>query len=214
MEQPQALPVAAHPYHHGDLRRCLIEAGCELLREGQNWDFSLREVARRAGVSHNAPYNHFADKRGLLAEVAAAGFDLLRQRLLSSMDGCRDLKKALVRTAVAYVSFGLENPAHYRLMFGPVFSTVPEGRPSPLAEAAAGARAVLENLIHRGAQTGVFAASPRKKEELQIAVLSAWSTVHGMAMLAIDGFVAAPQPVTEELIEKVARAVSAGLVRR
>jgi AcrR family transcriptional regulator len=69
------------PYHHGDLRRSLIEAGLELVREGQVWSFSLREVAKLAGVSHNAPYHHFADKRDLLIAVDVVGYETLSARI-------------------------------------------------------------------------------------------------------------------------------------
>src|ERR1700730_15249350 len=65
------------PYHHGDLPRVIVKAALEILGETQSLDFSLRELARRAGVSHNAPYKHFADKRELLAAVSAAGFEQL-----------------------------------------------------------------------------------------------------------------------------------------
>ena len=63
------------PYHHGDLRHALIDAAMALVTEEQDWTFSLREVARRAGVSHNAPYNHFGEKQDLLIAVAGAGFE-------------------------------------------------------------------------------------------------------------------------------------------
>src|SRR5678816_1791656 len=69
------------PYHHGDLRRAVVTAALETLSETQSVDFSLRELARRAGVSHNAPYKHFAEKGELLAAVSAAGFELLTKRI-------------------------------------------------------------------------------------------------------------------------------------
>ena len=73
------------PYHHGDLRRAIVKAALEILRETQSVEFSLRELARRAGVSHNAPYKHFADKRELLAAVSAAGFETLTKRMAHEM---------------------------------------------------------------------------------------------------------------------------------
>src|SRR5271167_2957670 len=92
-------------YHHGDLRRSLIDAGLALVTEEQDWTFSLREVARRAGVSHNAPYNHFADKRELLAAVAATGFAQLGERILAAISGIENAQTALERGALAYVTF-------------------------------------------------------------------------------------------------------------
>src|SRR5688572_4088998 len=73
------------PYHHGDLRRAMVQAALEILRETQSLELSLRELARRAGVSHNAPYKHFADKRELLAAVSAAGFETLTKRMVREM---------------------------------------------------------------------------------------------------------------------------------
>src|SRR5271156_1348012 len=104
-------------YHHGDLRRALIDAALSLVREEQDWTFSLREVARRAGVSHNAPYNHFANKQDLLSAIAVAGFLDLRERLQKSIARTEDAKEALIKSGVAYVKFGVGNAAHYRLMF-------------------------------------------------------------------------------------------------
>src|ERR1700755_1222582 len=69
------------PYHHGDLRRAIVTAALEMLSETQSVDCSLRELARRAGVSHNAPYKHFAEKTELLAAVSAAGFERLTERI-------------------------------------------------------------------------------------------------------------------------------------
>src|ERR1700677_662644 len=95
MKLKQSAPPRA--YHHGDLRRSLVEAALALLSEKQDWAFSLREVARRAGVSHNAPYNHFADKRELLVAVASMGFERLRERMLLAIAGVTNPKTALVR---------------------------------------------------------------------------------------------------------------------
>ena len=72
------------PYHHGDLRRALIETAMGMLHEDKGWQFTLREVARRAGVSHAAPYKHFPDKAALLAEMALLGFDRLRQATMTA----------------------------------------------------------------------------------------------------------------------------------
>ena len=72
------------PYHHGDLKRALLETAEQMLQEDRHWQFTLREVARRAGVSHMAPYNHFQDKNALLAELAMVGFDRLREALTAA----------------------------------------------------------------------------------------------------------------------------------
>jgi len=107
------------PYHHGDLRRALIDTALAMVTEEGASSFTLREVARRAGVSHAAPYNHFADKAALLAEVAALGFQALRRELAATGHRPRSSRQALLAISTAYVRFGVEHPAHYGLMFGP-----------------------------------------------------------------------------------------------
>ena len=72
------------PYHHGDLRRAMLDTALEMLAEDNGWQFTLRELARRAGVSHTASYKHFPDKAALLAELALIGFDKLRVALLAA----------------------------------------------------------------------------------------------------------------------------------
>ena len=91
-----------------------------MVTEEQDWAFSLRELARRAGVSHNAPYNHFPEKRDLLAAIAAEGFERLRNGMLVATADIPEPDAALVESGRAYVRLGLENPALYRLMFGHV----------------------------------------------------------------------------------------------
>src|SRR3984957_10840336 len=98
MSTRQAKTAEPPPYHHGDLRRALIESALALVTAEQDWTFSLREVARRAGVSHNAPYNHFADKRDLLASVAVVGFAALGERIRAATSGVANARAALVKS--------------------------------------------------------------------------------------------------------------------
>lgn len=97
------------PYHHGDLRAALLRAAGEMLEKHGLASLSLREVARRAGVSHNAPYRHFPDRESLLAALAAEGF----QRFGDALE-----KRPRREMGEAYVQFALENPQRFRLMFG------------------------------------------------------------------------------------------------
>src|SRR5271169_4739343 len=209
-------PKASAPrtYHHGDLRRSLIDSALALVTEEQDWAFSLREVARRAGVSHNAPYNHFADKRDLLAAVAAAGFATLGERIVTATSGIENAQTALVKSALVYVTFGVENPAHYRLMFSSALITAEKGRPAAVATAGVETRAILANIIRRGAVMGIFDASFSGDEELHVAVLSAWSTVHGLTSLTIDGVSGVAQLAIDAIAEKLASRLCYGLVRR
>src|SRR5829696_6591713 len=102
-------------YHHGDLRRALIDATLELLEEGE--EPSLRAVARRAGVSHTAPYHYFADRRNLVAAVAEEGLVAFREALERGASKAVGPPGRLLEAGVAYVRFAVENPARFRLMF-------------------------------------------------------------------------------------------------
>jgi AcrR family transcriptional regulator len=215
------------PYHHGDLRRALIEAALALVTEEQDWAFSLREVARRAAVSHNAPYNHFPEKRDLLGAVAAAGFEALRDRMQAAVAGVTDPRVALLASAKAYVKAGVENPALYRLMFGTALATTNDraldaeqlaerrtkadgGRPAEARTAGVSAKAVLDEIILRGAESGAFAVSPQSKSELAIAALSVWSAVHGLTLLIIDELTGSELTV-DTLVARLLRLLIDGL---
>jgi AcrR family transcriptional regulator len=215
------------PYHHGDLRRALIEAALALVTEEQDWAFSLREVARRAGVSHNAPYNHFPEKRDLLGAVAAAGFEALRERMRAAVAGIASPTEALLGSGKAYVNAGVENPALYRLMFGPALAATngspfgvaklgerltktDGGRPAEARAAGASAKAVLDEIILRGAESGAFAVSAKSEKDLAIASLSVWSAVHGLTLLVIDGLTGLDLTV-DSLVTRLIRMLCDGL---
>ena len=133
MPMPQS---NARPYHHGDLRRAIVKAALEILQETQSLEFSLRELARRAGVSHNAPYKHFADKRELLAAVSAAGFETLTKHMERESAGVDNARERLFAMLRAYIEHGVENPALYSLMFGGYLGGPDRRRPAiALAEA-------------------------------------------------------------------------------
>jgi AcrR family transcriptional regulator len=199
------------PYHHGDLRRALIDTALQLVTEEQDWTFSLREVARRAGVSHRAPYNHFPGKLDLLAAVAAVGFERLRDGMLRAMAGVDRAEALLLTVCRTYVRLGLENPALYRLMFGPALSnTGSSDRPTVARSAGAQARAVLEEVILRGALSGVFAVSPETPRDLALTALTVWSAAHGLTMLVIDRIPSADLLV-DDMIERLLRIVIEGL---
>jgi AcrR family transcriptional regulator len=200
-------------YHHGDLRRALIQAALELAAEKQDWNFSLREVARRAGVSHNAPYNHFAHKRDLLDAAAAAGHDLLRSELTAAVEKVTDPRAALSKMGSTYVRFGIKNPALYRLMFN-VAPSGPDWRPEEVLTAWVAGRAVLENILRRGARVGIFGPALTRKLELQTAALYAWAVVHGLTMLAIDGLADVERLSIERITQKVVTTTLRGLAVR
>jgi AcrR family transcriptional regulator len=184
MPKPQAHSAApAQPatrYHHGDLRRALVDTALAMVAEEGAWNFTLREVARRAGVSHAAPYNHFEDKSALLAEVAALGFASLSQTLkTASRRQGRSARQAFAGIATAYVRFGVEHPAHYRLMFGAELAE--KARYPTLQAASDAAFAVLTGVLERGQASGQV-----RRGGVRDQALAAWSLVHGLTTLLID----------------------------
>src|ERR1700758_5049161 len=99
------------PYHHGDLRHALIQAGLEILSAGGAATLDLRKVARKAGVSHAAPYRHFADKQALVAAINEEGFRQLAERIQSTVREAPDETfEQLQAIAIAYVQFAREHP--------------------------------------------------------------------------------------------------------
>ena len=172
------MPASARDaYHHGDLRTALLEAASEMLEAGEN--FSLRAVARRAGVSQTAPYRHFADREALESALAVRGFDDLRQRL--SLDGrpARS-EEELIEFAVAYVRFALDRPAVFKLMFGQECDDSNDDR----VRAAAELRALLADSLR-----DVFPGADH--DSLAVAL---WALTHGLAFLHLDGKLAASDP--------------------
>ena len=171
---------AKRPYHHANLKQSLLDAAVDLLAEAGLHGFTLREVARRAGVSHNAPYRHFKDKDDLVAAVAAEGFDRLTESMKAAMAeaGSAKGRTAAERLCLAgrgYVEFAVDSPRHLVVMFE---------TPSLLEYAAAGQRAfrVLLDAI-----SAVQAEGGLPKGDPHTFAVAAWAAVHGLAKLAISG---------------------------
>jgi AcrR family transcriptional regulator len=167
-------------YHHGDLRQALIDAALTIILEDRDAaNVSLREVARRVGVSQAAPYRHFADKDALLAAVAEEGFQRLLNALQVDIGSDPDPLVRLQASGVAYVKFAIAHPAHYRVMFSTF--RVDQENNSSLNAAAGKAFAVMVDVISAGQAIGAIQpGNPR-----QLAWVT-WSLVHGLALLLID----------------------------
>lgn len=203
------MPASTAPYHHGDLRRALRDSATAILTETGRWDFSLREVARRAGVSHAASYRHFADKEALIAEVALTGYEALHVRMTTAIDATSGAVDTLRAIGQAYIGFGVANPALYRLMFGQALPSV-EGLPPAVLTVLTEARAVLRGVILDGARTGAFSVDPEDDQEVSIAVVTAWSLVHGFTLLTIDRVV--DREVRPQVIDALAARVTKRLI--
>lgn len=168
------------PYHHGNLRETLLESAVQLIAEAGPAGFTLREVARRAGVSHNAPYRHFRDRDDLMAAVSAQGFRELTQAMLRAAAGKSGALDRLKLAGLAYVAFALRRPEHFTVMFDAPVS-VRTGHPD-CAQAAEQAFGTLVNLVKNSQDEALL----RSGDPLEFALL-AWSMVHGVAKLAITG---------------------------
>jgi AcrR family transcriptional regulator len=168
-------------YHHGDLRRALLDATLELIESRGLAELSLRAVARAAGVSHAAPYHHFADRRALLAAVAEEGFRALRGAMLARAERVEGPALRLQEAGIGYVLFALTHPAHFRVMFSPELAE--RGDYAELRDAAQGSQAVLLSAIERCQAAGVIGAG-----DTDLLGLAAWAQVHGLATLLLDGY--------------------------
>jgi AcrR family transcriptional regulator len=181
------------------LRRAIVTATLEFLGETQNLEFSLRELACRAGVSHNAPYKHFADKQQLLSAVSAAGLELLTKRMRNEVAGISNARARLFAILRAYIHHGIE-PALYRLMFGSYLT----GRPAIEHAAAEQTKTFLAEAIVGGGLGRAIPNTPRNERKIAGALLACWSLVHGLTLLVADGLVG-PSKKSGDLSEGLRR---------
>jgi AcrR family transcriptional regulator len=186
-------PKRTRPYHHGNLRRALLDEALATIRERGVGGLTLREIGARLGVSRSALYRHFADKGALLTTVATEGFRMLRQALVEAWESGGRGEEAFRSMGVAYVRFAVVNPSHYRVMFGG--SVDPQAWDPELGSEAEGAFQALVDAL----ATLQKGAVVRDDDTVQMATY-VWSLVHGMAMLAIDGKLHGPEAV-DELIQ-------------
>ncbi|MCB1889922.1 MAG: TetR/AcrR family transcriptional regulator [Rhodocyclaceae bacterium] len=192
-------------YHHGNLREALLDVAEQLLAEQGAAQLSLRAVARAAGVSHAAPYRHFPDKAALLRGVGQRGFEALERRLRVVSDGAGGTRAALEVAGRAYIELALANPERTLLML----ASRPDGadQDADFRRAAVGAYRALAGLVEQGVAEGVFGGDPA------ILTLTAWSGVHGFAMLALTGNLpgSAGGHIEPTLMTSVVERVVAGL---
>jgi AcrR family transcriptional regulator len=168
-------------YHHGDLKNALIEAGIDILAQEGVSGLSLRKVARKASVSHAAPYAHFADKQALIAAISADGHQRIHSKIASIMERYPDDPlRQFVETAWAYAEFGLENPDHFRITFSGV---VERERDYPaLVETASDNFELVRALVMRCQAAGIL--SPGEPDLVAVGV---WGLVHGFVSLVQQG---------------------------
>ena len=164
--------TAKPTYHHGDLRRALLDAAASAIEESGVAALSLRDLARRAGVSHAAPAHHFGDKAGLLAALAAEGYEMQADAL--------EAEDSFLEIGVAYVRFAVQHRAHFEVMYAPELYLYHADDPA-LAAARDRSGAVLYRSVE---ELPDAAADPGAVRE---AALAAWSIAHGFATLWLSG---------------------------
>jgi AcrR family transcriptional regulator len=193
----RGVPASDKPrdaYHHGDLRPALLDAAVALIGEVGLPALSLRECARRAGVSHAAPYRHFADKEALLLAIAEQGFEWLADAAEAAMAKRTAPDERLDAYGVAYVRFAAEHPVHHRVMFSASLGVT--------AKEHAGDDRAFDLLLAAARDVvGDSGADPLE------AALAAWSLPHGLTMLILDGRIPARLAATPALAEGLARRV-------
>ncbi len=204
---PPRRPKRPAPYHHGDLRRALVEAALALVRERGADGFTLREAARRVGVSQTAPYRHFQTREALLAAVAEEGFAALQGRLERlPAAGDPDPRLRLRAQGLACFEFYVADPARFRVMFGR--ATAQKDRYPGLAEAWGRVNALLLESLVACQQAGAI----RDGDPLELGLTTAAMT-HGLAALVIEGHLGAILPSDRGAIEELYRRASAVLYR-
>ena len=169
----------SQPYHHANLRKTLLDAAVVLIGEVGPRAFTLREVARRAGVSHNAPYRHFAGKDALLMAVAEEGFDRLTAVMQKTLAPGKSPRERLQLCGCGYVDFALRWPQHFLVMFDLPPTLRERYKDRSIGQNAFG---VLLDCMSAAQQSGDLPAT-----DLLPLAWTAWSLVHGIAKLAISG---------------------------
>lgn len=160
-------------YHHGNLAQTVLDAAVEAVTESGPEKLSMRDLARRAGVSHAAPAHHFGDKAGLLTAVAVQGFNLLAESLNAEQQRSGDF----LEVGVAYVRFGVEHRAHFEVMFRPdLYHADDRGVVAARQRATDALYGGVVSVTH-GQQTD---------QDTQLGGIAAWSLVHGFATLWLN----------------------------
>lgn len=196
-------------YHHGDLRNALVSQGLKLIEEDGHADFALRDLARRVGVSAAALYAHFADKGALLAAIATDGFVQLRAALEAAIGGDAGAADQFLHMGSAYVRFGMDHPALYKLMFASEELPARRSEYPELQAAADAAFELLTDVLGRMQQRGFLRAGDPEADGLSV-----WAHVHGLTSLIITGRVECrgdPAPSPAEVVSLSLTTLLSGL---
>lgn len=190
-------------YHHGNLRRALIDEALATIQAEGVEALTLRSIGARIGVSRSALYRHFADKRALLTAVATEGFTALRRMLVTAWEEGGRNGAAFRAMGAAYVRFAIENPSYYRVMFGGFVDQ--ESRDPELAREAMAAFQALVDALASLQRDSIL-----RDDDTVLMARYVWALVHGMAMLGIDGHLREPG-AAEQLVDYAVERLHTGI---
>lgn len=177
-------PTAGEHYHHGDLRRALIQAATDQLAAHPAHQLSLRELARTVGVSRTAPYHHFADKAALISAVAAECQERFYRAQLDAANSTTDAAERLVALGEAYVNFALDTPHAFALVFAPEHCPATSGSTAPDSPAMTALAELLYSLVTQAQADGVLSG-----DQPDAHISGLWSLVHGLSALVPAGLI-------------------------
>jgi AcrR family transcriptional regulator len=173
--------MSSKSYHHGDLKNALISAGVEILSQDGIEGLSLRKVAQRAGVSHNAPYSHFPDKQSLIAAISTEGFKQLYDGLDTAISSYPDdPKRQLQEGAWAYVQFAMNNADTFKIMFSGVLEK--EKEYPAFVEISRKTFERVVDVVRSCQEAGVLRSTPP-----EITAVIVWGQIHGVISLMLEG---------------------------
>jgi AcrR family transcriptional regulator len=215
MSPADVSPDRRRTYHHGSLRSALVDAGVELAREGGPDSVILREASRTAGVSHSAAYRHFADREALLTEVSRRARSELAAQMRRGVDRAGDPGSRLGAVGAAYVDFALTQPGLFRTAFlahpsagddgvGPAGTGEAEGRHETEEP-----YEILGQVLDQAQAAGLL-----EPERRPGAAIAAWSAVHGLASLLVDGTLPSTPADVEFALGQVLELVARGVLTR
>lgn len=177
-------------YHHGDLKNALIKAGTEILAKNGVGGLSLRQVAQKAGVSHAAPYAHFADKQALIAAISTEGFrQLYEQVIVVTSRYENDPARQLLETAWTYVQFAMNDPDQFKIMFSSVLEKEKE-----YPDFVEMSQKTFQQVV--AVVASCQAAGVLREGDGELTAVTIWSAVHGLIALLLEGQI--PHAVLEQ----------------
>jgi len=192
---PRSRRKPAKPYHHGDLRRALLDEAVRTIQTHGVEHLTLRSVGERLGVSRSALYRHFADKQSLLATVGKEGFRMLRQAIADAWEQNGRGRIGFQAMGKAYVQFAVAHPSHYRVMFGRFIESAAKDDHF-LTEAKAAFQVLVDALVEQQSSGDI------RRDDAVLMGRFVWALVHGTAMLVIDGQL--PEAAQREALEQYA----------